>query len=689
MTQTWVSSFHRAMSSSLQAGAPIITPNGGSATSPIAAAISSALTGAQIYYTLDGTTPTVFSTLYTGPLSVSASATLQALVTAPGYLPSPAAAAVFVIQAIAPSISPAAGTYTTPQTITLTDGTVGASIYYTKDGTTPTFPVTGTTQLYVGPFSVATSATVKAIAAAPGLSNSAVSSAAFVINASSSALRAPITFFTAINTPQYQNYMNAAWCASAGKYNIIEYANLPGFEAGMTGAINTYAKSMAACKASAASLGNPQCLTGFYSIPQELFTVPPGPTTDLRTGLKAVIDANNWWVFTGPGPFPSGGHAVDTGFGSSVTNQTNQTPISTSSWTTGLNYNQASATYEFNCFVSGNGAAVGQSNGGLANPQCGFIVHDNRFWGQRNSGQWLCTATVYPQAEFGSDTTVPPFLQAGYKQELDKWRALCPLAGDGTTMLQGGNCDWGAFASPVVTSSVLGLWDMPFLENVFGKTNPISQFFSPNATLGRMALEETLMSSNPRAICILNVEGCCPGVEFPANQANWTNAITGVTNGEANNAGGSTIRTGNFWQAMRSFASFAMLRLPNGWAIDPSTANFSLLNGSTAPTQIPWLDEFQKGALHLWNWLGPAIDGPLTGTNITVGGVSFYLRRFTFGNVWHNPIGNPPVAVPATSLPGGTYQALATAGFGDPAINNGARGTTLNLNGGDGRFTLP
>lgn len=594
-----------------------------------------------------------------------------------------------LLQVASPTFSPAAGTYGAAITVALSCTTSGAAIYYTTDGSTPTFPVTGTTTLYTAPISVAATETVNALGVKSGYINSAVSSAAYTITAVVGAVAGPVSFFTAINTPQYQNYMNPVWCSNVSKYNLVEYANLPGFESSMTGTLNTYAKSMAAVKAAAATRGNPMCLTGFYSIPQELYINPPNALNDLRTGIAAVISANHWWVYTGPGAFPSGGFAQDTGFNASVTNQTNQTPLSVSGWSSGMNYNNASATYEFNWMINGTGAAVGQSNGGAANPQVNFQLRDNRFWGQRNSGQWLCTSTVYAQAEFGSDTTVPPFLQAGYKQEVDKSRALCPLAGDGTTMLQGGNCDWGAYASPLYSASVLGLWDLPYLENVFGRANPISEFFSPNAILAQMAAEETLMSANPRAICIFNSEGVTPGVSYPANQANWTNTITGVTAGEANNAGGSTVRTGNYWQAIRYAASFAMLRLPNGWAFDPDTADLSVANGVTPPTQVVWLDEFQKGAAALWNWLGPAIDPPLTTTNLTVGGKNLYRRRFTNGCVWVNPIGNGAVAVPSGNLPGGTYLALSTAGFGDPVINNGVRGTTLNLADGDGRFTLP
>jgi hypothetical protein len=79
----------------------------------------------------------------------------------------------------APSISPASGSYTSAQTVTIGDLASGAKIYYTTDGTPPS---TGST-LYTGSFAVGTSTTVRAIAAAPGYDNadSAPVSAAFTL----------------------------------------------------------------------------------------------------------------------------------------------------------------------------------------------------------------------------------------------------------------------------------------------------------------------------------------------------------------------------------------------------------------------------------------------------------------------------------------------------------------------------
>lgn len=80
--------------------------------------------------------------------------------------------------AATPTFSLAAGTYTSAQTVTISDVTSGATIYYTTDGTTPT---TGST-VYSGAITVSSSETIEAIATATGYSASAVASASYTIN---------------------------------------------------------------------------------------------------------------------------------------------------------------------------------------------------------------------------------------------------------------------------------------------------------------------------------------------------------------------------------------------------------------------------------------------------------------------------------------------------------------------------
>jgi len=167
-----------------QASAPTFTPAAGTYTSAQEVTIGDSTPNAIIYYTIDGSTPTTNSNLYGGAIAVSSgSETINALVVASGYAPSSVASAAYTVnltepQAATPTFNPPSGTYTSVQTVTISDTTPNALIYYTTDGSTPT---TGSTQ-YANPISVSTTETIQAIATASGYSNSSVGSASFTIN---------------------------------------------------------------------------------------------------------------------------------------------------------------------------------------------------------------------------------------------------------------------------------------------------------------------------------------------------------------------------------------------------------------------------------------------------------------------------------------------------------------------------
>jgi hypothetical protein len=85
--------------------------------------------------------------------------------------------ATTTVAAVTPTFSVAAGTYTTAQTVTITDTTAGAIIYYTIDGTMPT----AASAHYTGPITVSTTETLMAAAIAPGFTLSAAESALYTI----------------------------------------------------------------------------------------------------------------------------------------------------------------------------------------------------------------------------------------------------------------------------------------------------------------------------------------------------------------------------------------------------------------------------------------------------------------------------------------------------------------------------
>ncbi len=163
---------------------PTFSPAAGTYTGAQTVSISSATTGAKIYYTTNGTTPTTSSTAYSAAITVSASETVHALAIAAGYADSAVGSAAYTINAsvptaATPTFSPAGGTFTSAQTVTISSATAGAKIYYTTNGTTPTTSSTA----YSAPIAVSASETLQAIAVATGYANSAVGTASFTINA--------------------------------------------------------------------------------------------------------------------------------------------------------------------------------------------------------------------------------------------------------------------------------------------------------------------------------------------------------------------------------------------------------------------------------------------------------------------------------------------------------------------------
>ncbi len=162
--------------------APTFSPAGGTYSTGQTIGLSTSTPAATIYFTIDGSSPTSGTGMvyvYTGPFTVSANTTVQAYASAANLTNSSVATAAYAIQAAAPTFSPAGGTYTSAQSVTLASTTSGAAIRYTTDGSTPT-STTGT--LYTGPVTVSTTSTVKAIAYASGYTDSAVTSATYTIS---------------------------------------------------------------------------------------------------------------------------------------------------------------------------------------------------------------------------------------------------------------------------------------------------------------------------------------------------------------------------------------------------------------------------------------------------------------------------------------------------------------------------
>src|SRR5207237_1262602 len=118
-----------------------------------------------------------------------------------------------------PTFSPAAGTYTSAQNVTITTSTPNATIYYTADGTTPT-----TTSLrYAGPVTISATTTLKAMATASGLTNSAVATGVYTIQSGTASTVAPPTFSPAPGT--YTGYAEVTMTTATSGASIYYTTN--------------------------------------------------------------------------------------------------------------------------------------------------------------------------------------------------------------------------------------------------------------------------------------------------------------------------------------------------------------------------------------------------------------------------------------------------------------------------------
>ena len=140
---------------------------------------------------------------------------------------------------VTPTFSPAAGTYTQAQNVTISCTTDNATIYYTTDGNDPST----SSSVYSAPLVISETTTVKAMAAADGYNNSSVASATYTITTPSTiaAVRAQGTgsVFTqgivtsCVGTTGYIQDATAAICVYGTSLTV-------GDEITVSGTLSTY-----------------------------------------------------------------------------------------------------------------------------------------------------------------------------------------------------------------------------------------------------------------------------------------------------------------------------------------------------------------------------------------------------------------------------------------------------------------
>jgi len=335
---------------------PTFSPAAGTYASAQSVTISDATSGSTIYYTTDGSTPTTSSTKYSAPISVAASMTIKAMATASGFSNSAVASAAYVIQSAAatPTFSPAAGTYSSAQSVTISDTTAGATIYYTTDGSTPT---TASTK-YTGAISVTSSKTIKAMATASGFSNSAVASAAYVIQ---SAAATPTFSPVAGTYSSTQSVTISDTTAGATIYYTTDGSTPTTSSTKYTGAISVAATTTIRAIASATGFSNSAVASATY-------TINSGGTTLI--GFGSGFGSATGLQFNGGAALNGTRLRVTDGGTSEARSAFWATPVSVQTFTTDFTFQQTGGTnpsgdgFAFVLQNSGVGA-LGPSGGGL------------------------------------------------------------------------------------------------------------------------------------------------------------------------------------------------------------------------------------------------------------------------------------------------------------------------------------
>ncbi|MCM1169070.1 MAG: chitobiase/beta-hexosaminidase C-terminal domain-containing protein, partial [Bacteroides sp.] len=165
---------------------PTFDPNGGVVTEGTRVSISTTTSGATIYYTQDGSEPTVGSTVYSSPIVINEAVTLKAFAVKEGWENSAVATATFTIKTSGPItervaepiFTPNGGTVAAGTKVTITSATSGATILYTQDGSDPA--IFGTE--YTTPISIDKAMTLKAVAIKEMMEDSKTVNATYTIS---------------------------------------------------------------------------------------------------------------------------------------------------------------------------------------------------------------------------------------------------------------------------------------------------------------------------------------------------------------------------------------------------------------------------------------------------------------------------------------------------------------------------
>lgn len=165
----------------LKAVSPVFSAATGTFTDNFVTSIATTTSNAKIYYTIDGTTPTIDSYLYSSPLDIFSTITLKAIAIFAGWTSSDVTTVTYTFipkTSVAPTFSLPTGTYTEAIAVSLASPTPNKIIRYTLDGTDPSV----TSSIYLGVLTISQTTTIKAYVTSPGYNDSTIAIVTYTIN---------------------------------------------------------------------------------------------------------------------------------------------------------------------------------------------------------------------------------------------------------------------------------------------------------------------------------------------------------------------------------------------------------------------------------------------------------------------------------------------------------------------------
>ncbi|MEM8857846.1 MAG: chitobiase/beta-hexosaminidase C-terminal domain-containing protein, partial [Chloroflexota bacterium] len=178
----------------IQLPMPTIYPNSGTFNGEVNVYMGSTVLGADIHYTVDGSTPTESSPKFVEPFALTEDTTVKARVYLDSYTPSDVTTVEYEIisEVSPPVINPADGTTATDTLqVSMSVDTQGATIRYTTNGAEPT----AYSEVYDGPFTLGHGEhTVKAKAFLSGAANSSTTTANYTVYDPNNQIDPPVIY---------------------------------------------------------------------------------------------------------------------------------------------------------------------------------------------------------------------------------------------------------------------------------------------------------------------------------------------------------------------------------------------------------------------------------------------------------------------------------------------------------------